>query len=64
MLFISEISPGSLATSGPDEPICQLNHLFYAFDGIVAEFNLKRVETTGDGYFAIGGGGYARKLLM
>lgn len=40
---------------GPDEAIRHLNHLFYAFDEIVSHYNLERVKTIGDGYFAIGG---------
>jgi CheY-like chemotaxis protein len=46
---------GLTRTLGPDEAIRHLNHLFYAFDEIVAEYNLERVKTIGDGYFAIGG---------
>lgn len=46
---------GLTRTLGPDEAIRHLNHLFYAFDEIVAAFNLERVKTIGDGYFAIGG---------
>ncbi len=46
---------GLTRTLGPDEAIRHLNHLFYAFDEIVAHYNLERVKTIGDGYFAISG---------
>lgn len=40
---------------GPERAIQDLNHLFYAFDEIIASFGLERVKTIGDGYFAIAG---------
>ncbi len=40
---------------GPTESIQHLNHIFFAFDEIVSAFQLERVKTLGDGYFAIAG---------
>lgn len=40
---------------GPNEALAQLNHIFSAFDEIVAHFGLERIKTVGDAYMAVGG---------
>lgn len=40
---------------GPQKSIDSLNQIFFAFDEIITKFDLERVKTIGDGYFAIGG---------
>lgn len=39
----------------PRELVDSLNHIFSAFDGLVAEHGLEKIKTIGDSYMAVGG---------